>query len=531
MVNNKSGATASWRALGTDEDARAYLQARLVVLSRVMFASFIVLLAFMYVFYAIYPTYRPRYNNVIYAVAAVGMALLVVIWRFLLLRRTLTIAQLRRVDVFYLVGTGSIFGASGALAYDLRSSAYLCLIYACMLVVLRATIVPSTGVRTALIGVATCLPMTFATIFLGLYTEQDVPGPIYVAGGVLICSMAISLTVISSRILYDLRQKISEVMQLGAYTVEKKIGEGGNGVVYRARHALLRRPTAVKLMLPHLVDAETVDRFEREVQNMSQLTHANTVAVYDYGRSHEGVFYYVMEYLDGIDLEQLVSRFGAQPSDRVVPILMQVCGALAEAHRRGLIHRDIKPANIILSERGDVPDVAKVVDFGLAKEIAAQSTGETRAVMGTPAYLAPETMTDPDKLGPPSDLYALGAVGYFLVTGKRVFEGATTVDICVQHVVGKPIPPSARPGVVVPRELEALILQCLAKDPADRPASANELARRLREVPIGNAWSEQDALQWWAQFRNTTATRGTPATGSITVDLGTRTPSTVQASL
>jgi serine/threonine protein kinase len=179
-----------------------------------------------------------------------------------------------------------------------------------------------------------------------------------------------------------------------------------------------------------------------------------------------------------------------------------------------------------LSQRGDVADVAKVVDFGLAKEIAGEATGQTRAVMGTPAYLAPETMTDPDNIGPATDLYALGAVGYFLLTGKLVFQGATTVDMCIKHVTAIPVPPSQVTTVEVPRQLEELILQCLAKNPSDRPASAQELARRLREVPVGS-WAEQDAEQWWGQFRKHAASRGTPATGSITIDLGIRLPNVV----
>jgi len=262
---------------------------------------------------------------------------------------------------------------------------------------------------------------------------------------------------------------------------------------------------------------------------MSQLTHANTVAVYDYGRSPDGVFYYVMEYLDGIDLEQLVQRFGAQPADRVVPILIQVCGALAEAHRRGLVHRDIKPANIILSERGDVPDVAKVVDFGLVKELAGGADSQSaRGIMGTPSYVAPETITDPDAIDPSVDLYALGAVGYYLVTGKRVFEGKTSVEICVQHVTATPIPPSRH--VTVPQELEDILLRCLAKKPADRPWGAVQLAAQLRAVPIGDAWTDDKALAWWREFRVVMAKEAKlteDSTRSITVDLGDRAPEIV----
>ncbi len=308
----------------------------------------------------------------------------------------------------------------------------------------------------------------------------------------------------------------------GQYTLDSKIGEGGNGVVYRARHALLRRPTAVKLMLPERIDAVTLDRFEREVQHMSQLTHPNTVAVFDYGRSPDGVFYYAMEYLDGIDLEKLVAKYGPQPADRVIAILLQVCGALREAHHHGIIHRDIKPANIILCERGDVPDVAKVVDFGLVKEITARQGHDTRGILGTPAYIAPEVVTDPDRVGPAADLYALGAVGYFLLTGRRVFEGKTVVDICVQHVTATPLPPSRVAAIYVPEGLEQIVMSCLAKQPADRPESAAALASLLRALPIGSAWTEADALQWWREFRQHVHPTTSAPTLTITVDLEQR---------
>jgi eukaryotic-like serine/threonine-protein kinase len=203
--------------------------------------------------------------------------------------------------------------------------------------------------------------------------------------------------------------------------------------------------------------------------------------------------------------------------------LIQVCGALAEAHRRGLIHRDIKPANIILSERGDVPDVAKVVDFGLVKELAATDQPTARGVMGTPSYVAPETITDPDKIGPSVDLYALGAVGFYLLTGQRVFQGKTSVEICVQHVTAAA--PRASSLVALPRELDDILLCCLAKRPEKRPSSAAELAHLLRTVPLGTAWTEPTALGWWREFRAASAklaTSNDSSTRSITVSLGDR---------
>jgi serine/threonine-protein kinase len=299
------------------------------------------------------------------------------------------------------------------------------------------------------------------------------------------------------------------------------------GTVYLAHHVLLRgRKIAIKVIQPDKRGVESLARFEREVQATSKLTHPNTVAVYDYARTPDGTFYYAMEYLDGLDLEELVRRGGPQPSDRVASILEQVCGALAEAHANDIIHRDIKPQNIILCERGLIPDVAKVVDFGLAKEITNETGQSTEVILGTPAYLAPEAMTDSRAVGPKTDLYALGAVGYFLLAGKRMFADAkTTLDICVHHMTKVPQRPSELAGIEVDRALEDLIMQCLAKNPADRPDSAVALAEALHALPRRGNWTEDNALEWWRTRRNTHQAQIEAAgaeTQSITVELGER---------
>ncbi len=234
--------------------------------------------------------------------------------------------------------------------------------------------------------------------------------------------------------------------QLGRYTLDEKIGEGGMGVVYRAHHAMLRRPTAVKLLRPEKINEKSISRFEREVQLTSHLTHANTITIYDFGRTPEGLFYYAMEYLDGIDLQALVARHGPQPDGRVIRILSQMCASLVEAHGIGLIHRDIKPSNIILTRRGGMFDFVKVVDFGLVKAvdvgtISALTTDDS--VVGTPLYMAPEAIRQPDQADARTDLYAVAAVGYFLLTGRPVFQGSTLADILFQQMSIDPEPPSA----------------------------------------------------------------------------------------
>jgi eukaryotic-like serine/threonine-protein kinase len=514
---------AAWRGMYGDEESRAYLQARLTVLSRTMFWSFAVLLGGMVSLYRQYPEIEPKRNNQIYVISAIGLVMLAAIWRGLLVRREVKLVHLYAIDLFYATSVGMIFASAAYLAYDLVTSSWVNLLWSCFVVFLRAIMLPSTGRRTAIAGTLTFLPMVLAAIGIAIETKTELPREAYIAGAVMIAVVVILMASIGSRVIYGLRRQVSAAMRLGQYTLDRKIGEGGNGTVYRAHHALLRRPTAIKLMLPDKIGADTIDRFEREVQHMSLLTHWNTVAVYDYGRNPDGVFYYAMEYLDGIDLENLVIDYGPQPADRVIAILAQVCSALNEAHRHSIIHRDIKPANIILCERGDVPDVAKVVDFGLAKQVDSNTQDTTRTILGTPAYIAPEAVTDPALIGPGSDLYALGAVGYFLLTGRRVFEAKTSVDLCIQHVTATPKPPSTITTKRIPAELEAIILRCLAKSPADRPESAAALAKLLRAVPPSRDWSDETAVQWWADFRQKPRPAGASAsTLTITVDIEQR---------
>ncbi|UCF92167.1 MAG: protein kinase, partial [Desulfobacterales bacterium] len=312
----------------------------------------------------------------------------------------------------------------------------------------------------------------------------------------LASSGVILLTSLSIR---RLKYRIDEIKQLGQYTLEEKIGEGGMGTVYRARHAVLKRPTAVKLLKPEAVNPETVARFEREVQLTSQLTHPNTIEVYDYGRTPEGIFYYAMEYLPGVNLGQLIDMEGAIAPARAIHILKHVCFSLEEAHGKGLIHRDIKPLNIILCERGGQFDAVKVLDFGLVKDIGRHDIQHTavHALTGTPAYVAPERLTDPQNIDARSDIYCLGAVGFNLLTGRDVFEGTNAMEICY-HVMQTPPPrPSERLDAPIPHQLDQLILDCLAKDPADRPPDVRAIIDALVSIPDAGRWNQDDARRWW----------------------------------
>jgi tRNA A-37 threonylcarbamoyl transferase component Bud32 len=308
-----------------------------------------------------------------------------------------------------------------------------------------------------------------------------------------------AFTLMIERLQTSVRKNALAARRLGQYVLDQEIGRGANGMVYRARHALLRRPVAIKLLSPDMTNETTAARFEHEVQITSQLTHPNTVAIYDYGRTPEGLFYYAMEYLSGIDLDQLVRQFGAQPEGRTIHILRQVCGSLGEAHRNGLIHRDIKPANILLTRRGGACDVVKVLDFGVAK---AKQRGPTdgvgaKAVVGTPHFMSPEAVEKPETVDARSDLYSVGAVGYWLLTGRTLFDASQVKELLDHQVRVSPASPSFHIGGAVSLDLEQLIMRCLEKTPALRPASAEELDQALSRCQSADQWTAAQSEAWW----------------------------------
>lgn len=297
-----------------------------------------------------------------------------------------------------------------------------------------------------------------------------------------------------------LQNKIDSIEQLGQYSLIKKIGEGGMGKVYQARHALLKRPTAVKFLKPEAMDDETIERFKQEVQLTASLSHPNTVQIYDYGKTDEGIFYYAMEYLNGINLAQLIEIEGKVPLARVIYIIKHVCYSLAEAHKIGLIHRDIKPMNIMLCVRGGRYDALKVLDFGLAKEINRQSDmtlTTSQGIIGTPAYVAPERLKGSKVIDIRSDFYSLGSVAYNLLTGKDVFEADSSVEICY-HIINTEAPKiSAEVDFELPEKFDRLIAACLAKDPEQRPESAESIITVLHSLESSYSWSQDEARLWW----------------------------------
>ena len=395
------------------------------------------------------------------------------------------------------IALGQCFSASFVLRPDI-----LAVVALFMLLLYRAAVVPSDVRRTAWIGTLCAAPLPVLTYLA--YSRVVRPASALSPSGYAAYSFRFSVLVVllsckTSSVIYGLRRTIRERRHVGPYTLVSKIGEGGMGAVYRAQHVLLRRPTAIKVLQPERAREIDLARFEREVQMTSLLTSPHTVSIYDFGRTPDGLFYYAMEYLDGIDLQELVSRDGPMPPGRVVRVLRQVCEALGEVHGVGLIHRDVKPANILLCQRGGRSDVVKVVDFGLVKDLAATAgPGVTREniVLGTPHYLSPEALQSPETIDARSDIYALGATAYFLLTGTPVFDGPLP-QIFAQHIGTASESPAARLGRPVPPSLETLILSALAKDPNERPESAEAFGAQLAACPDVPEWTQADATAWW----------------------------------
>jgi serine/threonine-protein kinase len=293
------------------------------------------------------------------------------------------------------------------------------------------------------------------------------------------------------------------------YELVERLATGGMGEVWKAKHRMLTRPAAVKFIRPEVVGASSESerdtvfkRFQQEAQTIAMMHSPHTIHLYDFGVSDDGAFYYVMELLDGIDLRDFVNRFGPVPPARTIQLLRQVCDSLAEAHENGLIHRDIKPANVFTCRYGRKVDFIKVLDFGLAKlrpEIAGSDPVVTDqdVIGGTPAFLAPEQVLGDQPVDGRADIYAVGCLGYWLLTGQLLFEAPTAMKVIMDHVQTPAIAPSRRSEFEIPDALDQIILNCLEKNPAGRPQDADSLADRLSAVVTSDAWTSGDARAWW----------------------------------
>jgi len=447
----------------------------------------------------------------------------------------------RTVESVGVVGGSVCFEIMGMTINPGRAPEMIVLMALTFVLFSRAVLVPSTPRRTTILGVVIGIPLLAMAYLIYSNFDREVlaaiePSAIDITGRQLGMSlvvwtgiwwaMSVGVCRLAARVIFGLRVENRDFRRLGQYTLQKKLGEGGMGAVYSASHAMLKRPTAIKLLPPDKMGERALERFEREVQRTAQLTHPNTVRIFDYGRTLDGIFYYAMELLDGPTLDDIVAFSGPLPPARVAHILAQAAGALAEAHGMGLIHRDIKPANIMLVEQGGVPDVTKVLDFGLVKDANPDSdTDATQAdaVIGTPQYMCPEAITAPETVDARSDLYALGAVGYFLLTGEHVFSAKTLVAMCTEHLHSVPVSPSERLGKPLPEDLEQLLLRCLEKDPNHRPESARAFHDAVRACAGVGSWTEAEARAWWDEFgegvHSLRTARAVSATGK-TVDVG-----------
>jgi eukaryotic-like serine/threonine-protein kinase len=379
-----------------------------------------------------------------------------------------------------------------------------------IVILLSAMVAPSTPLKMLGAALASASMGPFG-VWLAHLRGIDVPSAL---GTFLMympsysCAVA---AVVPARMFQKMGRRLKEARDLGSYQLEQRLGEGGMGEVWRARHRLLARPAAIKVVRPAMLAAgseaesrTTRRRFEHEAQATAALTSPHTIRLFDFGVDDEGSFYYVMELLDGRDMASLVAEFGPLPAPRVIFLLRQVCHSLAEAHSRGMVHRDVKPANIFVCRMGLEHDFVKVLDFGLVQvtgpspaQDLTQSLAALEGVVGTPAFMAPEVIVGGHNVDHRADIYALGCVAYFLLTGQQVFQGGTQMQALVDHVSTPPAPPSARTSMPIPRSVDALVLACLEKDPERRPQDALALSQRLTECDGAREWSNAQAAAWW----------------------------------
>jgi eukaryotic-like serine/threonine-protein kinase len=378
----------------------------------------------------------------------------------------------------------------------------------CVWIVAFALIVPNTPgrvlVSSLLAASGAPLALAISAAVAGRTVEQPMVHAVYFLTSTYLCAIVAYAV---ARIVNRVNTRLKHAREVGSYELVSLIGEGGMGEVWEAKHRLLARPAAIKLIRGDALGSSratrdmVVRRFEREAQETATLGSTHTIDVYDFGITEDGDFYYVMELLRGMSLERYVQDFGPMEPARAIYLLRQICHSLIEAHGRGLIHRDIKPANIFMCRLGPDDDFVKVLDFGLVKHFETAGHGTMLTMegqtAGTPAYMAPEVAMGSASVDGRSDLYSLACVAYYLLTGQPVFTGDSAVAIVLAHVKDQPVPPSVRSEFPIPAALDALILELLDKEPTKRPASAAELSRRLKQIDVPTPWSQDAAHAWW----------------------------------
>ncbi len=378
-----------------------------------------------------------------------------------------------------------------------------------VLIYTYALFIPNT-VRRAAVAVGLMSLMSLGLLFGMIWSDPQVRAAVpaeQVVGLVLMFCVASGSSVVGVGLIGSLRRAVFVARQFGQYQLTRRIGAGGMGEVYLAEHQLLKRPCVVKLIRPDRAgDPRNLARFQREVRATAKLSHWNTVEIFDYGRTADGTFYYVMEFLPGMSLGEIIERFGPMPAERVIYLLRQACDALAEAHGVGLVHRDIKPGNIFAAIRGGVYDVTKLLDFGLVKPLMEEEPIHLTAegtITGSPLFMSPEQALGEANPDGRSDIYSLGAVGYYLLTGRPPFEGDTPLKVIFAHAHDAVVPPtSLRPEI--PADLEQVVLRCLEKNPADRFQTAAELGEALAACTSAGLWTREQATRWWQDYERET---------------------------
>ena len=402
-------------------------------------------------------------------------------------------------------------------------------------VLLFTVVVPSPPRRTVIATLASVSAVPLVSGYV--ITHHSVPNATFAKfffGLTFPYLLVAVMAYVGARVVYSLGREVTRARELGGYQLVERLGAGGMGEVWRAKHHLLARPAAIKLVRPEFLGTEVnhrrqiQERFGREAQATASMRSPHTIALYDFGLANDGTFYYVMELLDGFDLETLVQRFGPLPAARAIRLLVQVCDSLGEAHSHGLIHRDIKPANVYACRYGREVDFVKVLDFGMVKSQHMGDNADTKltgehAVFGTPAFMAPEQVLG-HEIDARADLYAVGCLAYWLITGQLVFTGRTAMETMMQHAQAVPVPPSARTEMDVPAALDHLITACLAKNPDERPDSADDLAAALASIATGPVWTTQGAHEWWDRH-HPAATRDDDAVGISAATIRTRSSS------
>jgi serine/threonine-protein kinase len=485
------------------KETQSLLRTRLRLAALVLFGGFAVFLA-KHLFQA---DFSSGYEVFLLAFHAATTALLGLVGLGLCRSLRLSVGMLRLAELIVFGIPAAFFTATAYYSvqhyaarghFDFPEGAWLLLIFT------YALFIPNTLRRAAVvISILAALPLLLLAWLVWMCPEvQQMVSFDHIANTALMIVLAAAGSVFGVDTIGTLRAEAFEARRLGQYRLTRRIGAGGMGEVYLAEHRLLKRPCVVKLIRPDKAgNPNVLARFQREVRATAKLTHWNTVEIFDYGVTEEGTFYYVMEHLPGMSLAELVERFGPLPPARVIHLLRQACDALHEAHGMGLIHRDIKPGNIFVAERGGVYDVAKLLDFGLVKPLMEdESTHLTTegSITGSPLFMSPEQAVGETRLDARCDLYSLGAVGYFLLTGRPMFNGDKPLKVLFAHV-HEPVAPPSQHRADVPADLERIILRCVEKAPDDRFASAVSLGQALATCESADRWTRDDAARWWRE--------------------------------